>query len=90
MGEQYPDQVVDSSGKVVQRKWNFVSIEEILERYDNPKKFAAIVLHGCSLRRSSVVAKNVPVFFPRIHTRNSESGGWIWDAAGGFSKPQIS
>lgn len=88
MGEQYPDEMRDESGNVVQRKYNFVPIDEILDRYNDPDTIAAIVLHGCNAEKGSVEAKKVPVFYPMSSVKNVANPGFFWSAPGGISLPK--
>lgn len=86
MGEQYPDEVIDSDGRVIQRKHNAVPIKEILERYDDPNKYTVIVLNGCNPKAIGPTARKVPVFYPRNVTSRGR-GGFVWSREGGFSIP---
>ena len=88
MGEQYPDETHDKSGDIVQRMNNFVPIDEILERYNDSDKFAAIVLHGCNTGKGVVEAKNIPVFYPTIGVKGSPDPGFLWSKPGGVALPQ--
>ena len=88
MGEQYPDETHDKSGKIIQRMYNFVPMDEILSRYDDPNRFAAIVLHGCNTQKGLVEAKNVPVFYPTSGVKQSSDPGFIWSQSGGVSLPK--
>lgn len=85
MGEQYPDETKDESGNVIQRKWNFVPIGEILSVYDDPNKFAAIVLHGCNTEKGLVEARKVPVFYPTSGVKQSDNPRFAWNSPGGFA-----
>ena len=88
MGEQYPDETHDKSGGIVQRMNNFVPIDEILYRYNDSDKFAAIVLHGCNTGKGVVEAKNIPVFYPTIGVKGSPDPGFLWSKLGGVALPQ--
>lgn len=88
MGEQYPDETKDESGNIVQRKNNFVPTSEILNRYNDPNKFAALVLHGCNTDKGTVEAKNVPVFYPTSAVKGVSNPGFLWSSPGGVSLPK--
>ena len=88
MGEQYPDETKDDQGNIIQRKWNLVPIDEILEKYNDPDKFVAIVLNGCNTEKGAVEAKNVPVFYPMTGTKGSGNPGFLWSAPAGASLPE--
>lgn len=88
MSEQYPDEVKDKSGNIIQRKYNFVSIDEILDKYNDPDKFAAVVLHGCNSEKGSVEAKKVPVFYPMSSVKGVSNPGFFWSPSGGVSLPK--
>lgn len=87
MGEQYPDETTDASGNIIQRRWNAVPIDEILGRYNDPDKFAAVVLHGCNTEKGTVKAKKVDVFYPTSPVRGLENPGFVWSPAGGYAAP---
>jgi hypothetical protein len=88
MGEQYPDELRDEKGNIIQRKHNWVSMDDILKRYDDPEKFAAIVLHGCNVGQGIVKARRVPVFYPRRDVKNVPNPGFLWDPPGGIALPE--
>lgn len=88
MGEQYPDETKDESGNIVQRKNNLVPISDILNRYDDPNKFAALVLHGCNTDKGTVEAKNVPVFYPTTAVKGLSNPGFLWSPPGGVALPK--
>jgi len=85
IGEQYPDELKDEEGNVVQRKGNDVPIEDILDRYNDPTRFAAVLLHACNIKKGSVEAKNVPVFYPTTGVKNVDNPGFFWHTPTGFS-----
>lgn len=89
MGEQYPDLVYDETGKVIQKAGNRVSLKDILDRYNDPNKFSAIVLNGCNHDGVSIKADKVPVLYPLSQTK-FKGGGMIWDKSGGLSAPNSS
>lgn len=64
MGEQNQDELKNEEGEVIQKKGNRVSMNDILSRYNDAKKYSAIVLNGCNHKGGVVEAKNVPVFYP--------------------------
>jgi hypothetical protein len=88
MGEQYPDELRDEEGNIIQRKYNWVPIDDILNRYDDPERIAAIVLHGCNGEQGIVRAKRVPVFYPRRNVTNAPNRGFMFDPPGGIALPQ--
>ena len=88
MGEQYPDDVTDRLGNIIQRKNNLVSIGEILDKYNDPDKFAAVVLHGCNSGKGDVESKKVPVFYPMSTVNGVANPGFIWSPSGGVSLPK--
>lgn len=88
MGEQYPDEVKDKDGSIIQRRNNLVPTDDILNRYSDPKKFAAIVLHGCNTEKGTVEAKKVPVFYPMSAVKTLSNPGFLWSAPGGVSLPK--
>ena len=88
MGEQYLDETHNKSGGIVQRMYNFVPMDEILERYNDSDKFAAIVLHGCNTEKGVVEAKKIPVFYPTSGVKQSPDPGFIWSKPGGVAIPE--
>lgn len=88
MGEQYQDETHNKSGGVVQSMGNFVSMEQILDRYNDSEKFAAVVLHGCNTEKGSVEAKKVPVFYPMSSVKVVPNPGFLWSPEGGISLPK--
>lgn len=88
LGEQYPDEIHDKSGGIVQRMYNFVSMDAILNRYNDPEKFSAIVLNGCNSEMGSVKAKEVPVFYPKGIVKGSANPQFFWSKVGGVSFPE--
>lgn len=79
MGEQYPDEIKDEFGNVIQKKSNFVPIDDILKKYSDPNKFAALVIHGCNIDKGTVEEKNVPVFYPKSSVKKESSPGFLDD-----------
>lgn len=67
IGEQYDDGTNAPDGTPIQKKGNSIHIEEVLDRYNDPEKYAAILLHNCHSSDEQVVAKKVPVFMPVGH-----------------------
>ncbi|MEK7634040.1 MAG: hypothetical protein AAB437_04315 [Patescibacteria group bacterium] len=67
IGEQYNDGTTAEDGTPIQKKGNRIKIDKVLERYNNPKKHAAILLHNCHSSDEKVIAKKVPVFMPIGH-----------------------
>lgn len=89
MGEQYSmDKTTDDAGNVIQKAGNNVSIDSILSRYDDPNRFAAIVLHGCNTEKGAPEAKKVPVFYPTSGVKGSPDPGFIWSKPGGVALPE--
>jgi hypothetical protein len=52
-----------SHGQTLQREGNKVEVEEILEKYDNRKKYAAVLLVACNEGEKTIEARGVPVFY---------------------------
>lgn len=91
MSEQYStDHTTDESGNIIQKAGNFVPMESILSRYDNPSKFAAIVLNGCNTEKGKVEAKKVPVFYPTSAVKTVASPGFPWSSSGSVALPKQS
>lgn len=89
MGEQYlMDKTTDGTGNIIQKAGNNVSIDSILSRYNDPDKFAAVILHGCNTKKGTLKAKKVPVFYPTIGVNGSPDPGFIWSKTGAVSLPE--
>lgn len=88
MGEQYPDPMKDDQGNIIQREHNFVPIDSILDRYNDPNTYAAIVLHGCNSEKGEVKAKKVPVFYPMSAVKSSDNPQFPWSKPGGVALPE--
>jgi len=63
MGEQYYD-TVKKGDYTVQRAGNRVFTKEIVEMYNDPKTYAAVIFHACNIEGVDVPVKDVPIIHP--------------------------
>lgn len=64
MGERWPDTIM-SGDYVAQRSGNKIMTEDVIDKYNDPKTFAAMILHACNMQKADLVAKDVPLIYPK-------------------------
>lgn len=76
MGEQNPDAVMNGE-EIVQRSGNRIFTSEIIDLYDHPEEYAALVFSACNMEGAKIAVKNVPIVHP-LGPSGLEGGPLDW------------
>lgn len=72
MGERWPHTVM-SGDYVAQRAGNKIMTKDVIDKYNDPKTFAVMILHACNLHKADITAKDVPLIYPKGPTMFGDS-----------------
>lgn len=63
IGEKYPYEPEDNKIKRLQRRGNKIPVKEILKKYNDPDKYAAILFYACNRGIRKIKALDVPLAY---------------------------
>ena len=84
-GHSYDMRNLSEQSPLDNKEYNSVSMQTVLTRYNDPNQFAAILIHGCNIKKNSVEADKVDVFFPPEGVGSIETPNTLFSPSGAYS-----